>query len=213
MLGGLLLTVAIANGGQRYLGPIQPYPPSTTEYHQQVYKVLIGSRPSVFWMMGIVNSFGTERAVILRKLEKADTTGLSYELEYAVATQPIWRWKKDGDSTVMDYRTDGPIDRRKAMLPDSAANIVTSVWRDVLRQTCYAENWEIGSDGEEYEFFAEPNLYGWVWNPATGLPRTIADLGEMLGQYVQAKEHKRPEVLRRALEIAEKLRVELSKGD
>jgi hypothetical protein len=213
IFGSALFAAAITNAGQRYLEPIEPYPPQATEYHQQVYRVLIGDRPSVLWMMGIVNSFGTERAVILRKIDAVDPDSANYELEYAVATMPIWRWKRVGDSAVMDYRTDGPIERCRTFLPDSTASTVIAIWKDVLQRTRYAETWEFGDDGEVYEFFAEPNMYGWVWSPDAGIPRIIADLGEMLGQYAQAKENQRPSHLRRILEIAEQLRLALDQKD
>jgi hypothetical protein len=208
-LGFLLAASSVsARDEPNHLEPIPAYDHWLDGYAQIVFRTLIEHRFPEVWMIALP-SFRPEYAVILRRVEPEDSSEAYYELEYAIAEQPIWNHKDVGNSTyVHDFRDDVAVDRHLARLPVDVAHNLVDSWKFVVRQTRYAEEDRLVCDGVYYDFYASPLLFGETWSPESGIPKMMVDCGELLIQYVESASQDRTEILGQMQNLIRKLRDE-----
>jgi hypothetical protein len=196
-----------AGRGPNHLVPIPAYNYCCYGYEDIVRKTLIKDRFPEAWMM-VLPSFTPEYAVVLRKVEPEDSTGVYYELEYAAAEQQIYNLMDVRDGIMdLDPRKDVKVNRQVTRLPnDLAANLVDT-WKAIILQTKYAEDWPGGLDGEIYEFYVYCSYFGETWSPDSGIPKMMVDCGHLLIDYVKGSDSDRPKIedrLRRSIAEIEK---------
>ncbi len=177
-----------------YLEPVRPYCGILGGYTNLVFRALIGDRYPEAWMIARP-SFQPEYAVLLRKGDLKDSTGVHYDVEYAVAEQEVWHWKDAGDGTkTLDPRENVVVSRQVARLPDELATSVLDTWKAVILKTRYVEKDWIGLDGVTYEFYSSPDFYGQTWSPDSGIPKMMVDCGELLIEYAKGSDSDRPKI-------------------
>jgi len=95
-----------------------------------------------------------------------------------------------------------PIKRSKVEIPAELAMKIEQAWELILRGTRYPpkpdESKQISErvDGDTFEFFLQPDLFGQTWSPTGGPPKALVDLGTALVRLVHASPGEKDQVLR-----------------
>lgn len=209
-VGFLLVAASFLVAGDRpnHLEPIQAYNhlQFLDEYYHLVFSTLVKDyRPSI-WMV-VEPSFRPEYAMILREVVSEDSTETFFELEYAVATEPIWNYDEHEDGTLEpDPRRNANVERKTARLDQEVARDVIGSWEIVLKQTRYAEKDWGGCDGVTYKFYASPDIFGQTWSPDSGVPKMIVECGELLVRYATSGDSEQNDLLDQISKLSAELR-------
>jgi hypothetical protein len=217
LAGTLLLCLLMARsmtlGGDRpgHLEPIEPYWLWGEDYYQTVFHTLlekdtINRRTDLFMMV-----LPAEYAVVLRDLSTSGDSLGTFELEYSIASAPIWKRTKDSGQEGHDRNRDFSVDRQSSAIAESAAVEIIGIWREIIEQTRYAKKNYLGLDGVTYHFFVSPNLYGGTWSPDSGDAKLIVDLGEMLIKYVKSANGENDGVIERSEKLMRQIRNRVDK--
>ena len=198
-----------------HLVPLPAYDPDG--YDQAVFQSLIGDDPGELWMIG-KPSFDPEWAVILRhEVEYAksdDPFGREIESEKWVVERvepkkQIWQWKEiEGGRSVLDIQVTKDVVRHRTEVTKEFASQIFSAWEAVLRRTRYPAEDYRGFDGATYEFYCRYNLFGEVWNPRTGLPRMLNELGLHLADVATTTDEGRRNAIAKCVEAAKEITAE-----
>jgi len=203
-----------------HLEPIPAYDPDG--YNEAVFRSLIGDDPGELWMIG-KPSFSLEYAVIIRHvITYARSDGDSdrkiesekWMVEYVEPKKQIWHWKElGGGRSVLDINVTKEVTRRQAEVSKEFSSIMSGAWTSVLRKTRYPDKEYRGCDGTAFQFYCHYDLFGEIWNPNSGLPEMLTELGCKLGEVAKSEAQDRPKLITECTALAKKIKAEAQKPE
>ena len=158
------------------------------------YRKRIINNDSPLLFMLAEPSFEEPYAIVMTKKEGPTKGTFQYFLEYSIPIQ--------------SKKTHPPIKRRRINIPAPIANEIEKAWELVLLGTRYPPKPEASDqtverlDGDTFEFYLHPDLFGQTWSPTEGLPKTLVDLGSAMVQLVLSSPKDKDRMLEQCHSIA-----------